>query len=107
MIESGSPWIFHTLSRSNLARSSDVVFSVQGMKWTPLLCQSQMTRIESHPPDLGSLTMKSAVTSLQGSFGIGFGMSFPAGFSWIGFVRLHVSHPLTYSLINRAIWGHQ
>src|SRR3979490_1872639 len=102
MIESGSLWIFYTLSRYSLASSSDVVFSMQGIKWTPLLCWSQMTRIESHPPDLGSLTMKSAVTSLQGSFGIGFGMGFPAGFSWIGFVRFHVLHPLTYSLINCA-----
>ena len=64
----GSPNRGNICRRNRLATSSALIVSLQGMA-TIILVQSWsvMVRIESHPPDSGSLTMKSIAIVWNGS----------------------------------------
>src|SRR5271154_2188132 len=106
-MSSGRPWSFQTLSRKRVARPSVEVSLVQGMKWASLVNRSATTRIALHPWLSGRETIMSEEIDFQGALGMGRGRSFPTGFSGNVLVRLQVSHPLTYSIVNLERPGHQ
>ena len=54
------------------ARSSDVQWIVVGMNIPCLESRSTMTKIESHPKDVGSVSMKSIEMEFHGRSGIRF-----------------------------------
>ena len=79
IIESGSPWYLHMLSRYNLASPNALVSAVVGIACICFFAQSTTTRSASNPCALGSPTMKSADIFFHGSVGVSGDMSFPAG----------------------------
>ena len=56
---------------NNMARSSDVQWTVVRMNIPCLVSQSTITRIELEPEDVGSVSMKSIEIEFHGRLGIG------------------------------------
>src|ERR1700744_1051869 len=94
----------------SLAISSAMAVSLQGIKTTAFVQSWSVTvNIESHPSDLGSLVMRSMVTT---SKGVASGLAYMGcNGALVGrvltFIRWHSAHPLTYCKTSVRSRGHQ